>query len=366
MLDAGYNFNSSDPQWFDVMRPTKLPAFPGEYGSAGNVYFSVRQSRIGLKSIMPSSLGDVKANFDIDMFGFGPDAGQTTFHIINAFVEWRRFLVGQTASAFMDTDIVPVTLDYWGPCSRTFNFNLQFRYTVVRNEKNRLAVAFDRPNAKADGGSYRPQLDLENVEPQFVMPNLVAHYRRATSWGHIQTGALFKLMKWNDLSGASPYDLTGQAIGWGLNASARIFVSKMLTIKTMAIYGEGAQSYFADAPPDVGLQSNYHDPVQPVKGKALPIYGYYIFTEWAWTPRLSSTIGYARQQVNNSDLQDATAFRAGQYAQINLRYYPVDRVMAGIEYQYGRRENLDEGYAAAGNKIQLSFKYTFTSGELKY
>ena len=27
MLDAGYNFGQINPDWFDVMRPTKLPAF---------------------------------------------------------------------------------------------------------------------------------------------------------------------------------------------------------------------------------------------------------------------------------------------------------------------------------------------------
>ena len=27
MADAGYNFNQIDPDWFDVVRPTKLPAY---------------------------------------------------------------------------------------------------------------------------------------------------------------------------------------------------------------------------------------------------------------------------------------------------------------------------------------------------
>ena len=27
MLDTGYQFNQNDPVWFDVVRPTKLPAF---------------------------------------------------------------------------------------------------------------------------------------------------------------------------------------------------------------------------------------------------------------------------------------------------------------------------------------------------
>src|SRR5262249_26216852 len=31
MLDMGYNFGNIDPAWFDVMRPSKLPAFPNQF-----------------------------------------------------------------------------------------------------------------------------------------------------------------------------------------------------------------------------------------------------------------------------------------------------------------------------------------------
>src|SRR4051812_21006983 len=48
--DAGYNFNQIDPNWFDVVRPSKLPSFKNEFGTNGNVYFSVRQTRFGVKN----------------------------------------------------------------------------------------------------------------------------------------------------------------------------------------------------------------------------------------------------------------------------------------------------------------------------
>ena len=39
MLDSGYEFGQSDPNWFDVMRPTKLPSFRGQVAPDGKVYF---------------------------------------------------------------------------------------------------------------------------------------------------------------------------------------------------------------------------------------------------------------------------------------------------------------------------------------
>src|SRR5258705_12887897 len=44
MLDALYDFQQNNPDWFDVIRPTKLPAFHDEFGQDGRFYESVRQS----------------------------------------------------------------------------------------------------------------------------------------------------------------------------------------------------------------------------------------------------------------------------------------------------------------------------------
>ena len=54
MVDTGYDFKSNNPDWFDVMRPTKLPSFDGEFGRNGNFYAGVRQSRFGVKGYMPT------------------------------------------------------------------------------------------------------------------------------------------------------------------------------------------------------------------------------------------------------------------------------------------------------------------------
>ena len=36
MLDAGYQFKQNDPDWFDVVRPTKLPRFDNQFAPDGN------------------------------------------------------------------------------------------------------------------------------------------------------------------------------------------------------------------------------------------------------------------------------------------------------------------------------------------
>ena len=57
MMDAGYNANQIHPDWFDVVRPTKLPSYKNEFGTDGNFYFSVRQTRLGFQKLFSNIHG---------------------------------------------------------------------------------------------------------------------------------------------------------------------------------------------------------------------------------------------------------------------------------------------------------------------
>ena len=360
LTDGGYNFNSIDPNWFDVMRPTKLPKYKNEFGTDGNYFISVRQTRLGVRSNTATKFGELKTQFDFDLFGFGKDVGQTTIHLVNGFGQLGKFIAGQTPSTFMDTEVFPVTLDYWGPSSRVFFLNIQLRYTPVYTEKERFAIAFERPGATADGTDYSNSVDIQNVKPRLPLPNLVTHYRHNWNWGHTQIGAILKYLEWNDISPTPPQDLSGSDIGWGFNASTVINAAKRLKFKLQGEYGEGFQNYMADPSPDVALGSNPGNSLSPVKGKALPAWGFLSFVEVEWTKKLKSSIGYSMINIKNADLQSPDAFRRGQYGLINLRCYPVDNAMFGIEYQYGKRHNFNDGFNSNGNKIQFSFKFNFS------
>ncbi|MBT1696699.1 hypothetical protein KK083_07430 [Fulvivirgaceae bacterium PWU4] len=360
LTDAGYNFNTIDPAWFDVMRPTKLPGHKGEFAPAGNYFISVRQTRVGVRSVTKTSLGDLKTQFDFDFFGFGKDAGQTTLHLVNGFGQLGKFLAGQTPSTFMDTDVFPVTLDYWGPSSRIFFLNIQLRYTPVRTTTNRFAVALERPGGTADRTDYANTVDIANTRPQFPLPNVASHYRHQWRWGYTQMAGIVKYLRWKDQSDTSAYHLSGSDIGWGVNVSTVIDGTRRTRFKMQAELGEGFENYIADPSPDVALENNSGNSTSPVKGKALPVWGFFLFTEIDWAPKLKSSIGYSVLTITNSDLQAHDAFRKGQYILINLRYYPVENALFGIEYQYGRRDNFSDDFHAVANKIQCAFKFNFS------
>lgn len=359
MTDAGYNFNSIDPNWFDVMRPSKLPSFKNQFGPEGNVFFSVRQTKLGVRSYTATRLGQLKTQLDFDFVGFGKDAGQTTIHLVNGYAQLGKVGAGQTASVFMDTDVFPTALDYWGPLSRVFFLNIQLRYIAIENEHRKLMVALERPGATADGGDYATSIELQNVKPVFRFPNLTAQYRHVLKWGYVQVAGIVKFIKWKDLD-TSAYNLSGSDCGWGGNLSTVINAGKKIKLKMQGVYGAGIENYIADVTPDVGLKSQPGNVAQPVQGGVLPMWGFFSFAEIKWNKTLQSSVGYSMLEIQNSDLQSASAFRRGQYGLINVRYYPVPNLMMGIEYQYGRRDNFRDGFHSIGNKIQLSFKFLFS------
>ena len=358
MMDAGYDFKQVHPDWYDVVRPTKLPSFKDEFGADGNTYFGVRQTRFGVKSETPTSMGALKTQFEFELFGTGDDAGQTTFRLRHAYGELGQIGAGQTWSPFMDIDVFPNSVEYWGPNGMVFFRNVQFRWMPLKGD-SRITIAVERPGASADGGVYRDRIELQDVRPHFQMPDISGEARLGRKWGYIEAAGILRRIGWEDV-GDDPYDLSGHVWGWGINLSSNLKVFKKDVIKLQVVYGEGIQNYMNDAPEDVGIKNTPDNSQVPVKGVALPLLGIVAFYDHYWSDKFSSTIGYSRLDIDNSSGQADDAFKNGQYAVTNLLYYPVKNAMVGGEFQWGQRKNFRDGWDVPDYRIQFSFKYNFS------
>ena len=357
MLDMGYQTKQNDPNWFDVLRPTKLPSYADQYGADGHFFAGVRQSRLGFKGFMPTSLGELKTIFEFELFGTGVDAGQTTFRLRHAWGELGQIGAGQTWSPFMDPDVFPNSIEYWGPNGMVFFRNVQFRWTPWQNGDSNFMVALERPGASADQGIYAGHIALEGVQGRFPLPDLSAHFRKAGGWGHVQVAGMLRKIKWDDLND-DQFQLGGSATGWGFNVSSNLKLAKHVA-RLSVVYGEGIQNYMNDAPVDIGIQNNLQDPVTPVVGKALPVLGIVAFLDLNWNAKWTSTVGYSLVDIDNSNAQAADAYKKGQYALANILYYPASNFFLGPEIQWGKRENFRDGFTSDDVRIQFSVKYNF-------
>lgn len=371
MTDAGYNFNQSDPNWFDVMRPTRLPSYENQYGTDGNFFFGVRQTRFGIKNYFQTDLGELKTHFEFEMFGTGVDAGQTTFRLRHAYAELGKFGAGQTWSPFMDIDVFPNSLEYWGPNAMVFFRNVQIRYMPIQGE-TRMTIALERPGASADQGDYTGRNELNGVSGRFPLPDLSAEYRKAFGSGsYVELAGMLRSIQWED-NNDDQFDLSGDALGWGLNLSTNLKLGSSSVLRGQLVYGAGIQNYMNDAPVDIAIERDPGNITAPVKGVALPILGALLFLDHNWNSKLSTSIGYSYMDIDNTDGQSADAFSAGQYGLVNLLYTPAKNCLMGVELQYGARENFEDipgvdnyykEYDAL--KVQFSFKYNFSQSFYK-
>ena len=88
MLDAIQDFKRVDPDWNATLRPSKIPVnCPGDAGCGknGETIFSIRQSKLGFKGFIPTSMGELTTLFDMDLFDSG--GGNTHARVLHAWGE---------------------------------------------------------------------------------------------------------------------------------------------------------------------------------------------------------------------------------------------------------------------------------------
>jgi hypothetical protein len=363
-VDAIYDFGRMNPDWDDAFRPSKIANPEGIYGSDGQASVSVKQSRFGVKGTMPTAEGHDPVNFvfEFDLFGVGSDAGQTTFRLRKAYGEWGSLLVGQTNSIFMDIDVFPNTIDYWGPDGMVYWRNVQLRWTPWRTEHSSFAIGIEEPSNDVDAGQIReidPTLG-DNIQSDEKVPNLAAHWRTAGDWGHVQVAGILRDLGY-DTKGTQNNKPKGSVAGWGVNLSGTISTIGRDKILWQYVYGHGIASYMNDGGMDLAPQGplpTTADPDGNAHAEAVPLTGIVAYYDHYWNDRFSTSLGYSTTFVDNTNWQTPGTYKKGQYTSVNLLYYPVPNVMMGGEVLWGDLEFKD-GSTQDDTRVQFSVKYSW-------
>jgi hypothetical protein len=351
-----------DPSWDDAFRPSKI-CFDGACGEDGQASISVKQSRFGVKGTMPtgSSTAPLSFKFEFDLFGTGVDAGQTTMRLRHFYGEWGPILAGQTHSLFMDIDVFPNTIDYWGPSGMVFYRNVQIRWTPWRTENSHFAIAIERPGNDIDSGNLRLIEGLEDVDVSNdeELPDLTAQYRLGGDWGHVLVGGILRKVGYELRVDPADDWTQGSETGWGINVGAAFNVFAKDAIRLQVVYGEGIASYMNDGGMDLAPSADWEDGlVSDLVAEAVPLTGMLAYYDRWWSDKWSSSIGYSFTEVDNTNFQDPGSFNKIDYASGNLLYYPADNLMVGAELMWGKRTNND-GASEDDVRFQFTVKYSF-------
>ncbi len=342
-LDAIFDTNNIGSQDSFI-----VSTIPTDLETAGQTNFSVRQTRVFVKSSAPTDWGEFVTYVEGDFFG--PDG--TDFRVRHAYGEVGdkvRVLGGQTWTTFMDASTYPAIFDYQGPNGMVLVRQPMVRLTAGLEEGWEVAVAVEDPQP-----SITPTPGLAG-ESTARWPDFTGNVRWSPEWGHLQLAGILRELTFDPVVGSRD-----TALGWGLNFTGAINVGKELAknrqdnILFQIAGGQGIASYYNDTA-GLGL-----DAVGDAAGNldALDIWGGFAAYQHFWTPRIATTIGYSYLHVDSEPIQPVTDYEAGHYAVGNVWFYATERILLGVEGLYGIREDID-GDTGDDARISFSIQYRF-------
>ncbi len=154
----------------------------------------------------------------------------------------------------------------------------------------------------------------------------------------------------------------GSSVGWGLDLTSIIKVkgTKKDQILLSGVYGAGIANYMNDGGMDLAAKRGGPNGAEST---AVPLFGFMAYYDRWWSDKWSSSAGYGRTQVENTDLQTASTYHSGEYASANLLYWPTQNVFMGPEFLWAQRRD-SGGSMGTDTRVQFSAHYKFSSKDV--
>jgi hypothetical protein len=309
-------------------------------------------SRLNIKVV-----GKIKNNPIVSFIEGSFGGTNNAFKLRHAYVSFLGLTIGQTWSTFMDLQASPFTIDGEGPSNQIGQRHPLLRYTYYHKDKFQFAFAAEMPEISMVEISDEPhQIYKQNQH----VPDLITHFKFQGKFGHIQLGAILRIMNYGDSTVAKKSVFMP---GGGLALSGTFNLWKNATLHYQIDGGKGIASYIQDlAYLDCDLLPSLN---RDNKMNTAWMYGGFIALQQFWTKKLQSNIMYGITRLeapkNNNLLFGVYApwyYKYGHYFAVNTFWNFFDFATLGIEYVWGERVNLDgaKGYA---NRFNLLFQYHF-------
>ena len=317
-------------------------------GKDGAFTFSVRQSSLGVRGFIPTSMGLVKTDLAFDLFGTD---GGTDIHWLRAWAELGTVGIGQNDSNFMDIAVFPNTVDYWGPPGMVFVRNPQVRFTPFSREGMTVALSLEAPNSVIDTGKITDvDPSLGGITGRNRLPDAVVSFKLERDWGHVRAAGILRQVGFHNPNSADG-EPAGQKPGYGLNVSGTWKLFGKDQLNWQAVGGYAIASYMNDGGTDLAPNASH----QAATVRSL---GWLLYYNHAWSDKWTSALGYSEHRQDNTEGQLGSAFRRGSYGSVNALYALTRNVTSGVEYIWGRNESKD-GSSATDYRLQWSTRVIF-------
>jgi hypothetical protein len=320
-------------------------------GEESRVTYTPAASRVNFDVRSRSPIGDLRTFLEFDFAGTGNAA-----RLRHAFMQVKRWTIGQTWSTFSDPEAEPIGIDFEGLNAISLFRQAQIRFTQPLREKLSFSLAVENPAPDLTGASG------VNVTPDFVARirwepsgGVVLGPHLFTRTAHVQAAILVRSLRGELTNRPETTLATG---GFGANISGVLVPRWSLDdrFKFAANTGWGIGRYITDLG-TLGGQDAFYDPLTDSL-RALQVYSSYFGYERVWKPTFTSAVTYGLVRVNNVDTQPSDALRETQRGTFNLTWTPIPQAEVVLEFLTGRRVNKD-GKSGTSSQVQAGWTFRF-------
>ncbi|MDF2189039.1 DcaP family trimeric outer membrane transporter [Paraflavitalea sp. CAU 1676] len=300
-----------------------------------NTVFSYRQSRFAFTALGPVDRRGrfLKAVLEFDLWG--NNTGNPRLR--HAYIEHGKWILGQTFSNFMNANIWPNIVDFWGPNAIISIRQPQLRFTQKLPKQYTLSVSVEQP-----GSDIILPLTWEK---RTVYPDVTAALQKNFGQevaSHLRLAALLHPIDYKN----------GQAVkktsfGYAGSFSGSIALHGKDDIRFQVNYGKGFSKF------NEGISGQGYDAyAKDLSIEPLEMLNYWAYYDRYWNDKWGSAIGWSSIRLFNTGSMGNAALRYSSYTSFNTTYYFTRYFKLAGEVLYGERKiNTGE----RGNNVRLQF-----------
>lgn len=270
------------------------------------------------------------------------------FKLKKAWFSIGDFTAGLATTTFSDPSAQPDLLDGAGATGKISRTNVLVRY--MHTFRNRWSVGasveFPKSEFEADGVYVNK---VKDYVPDFAA---LGQFQWNRGHSHVRVAGILRTMPYQDLV----TNRTRHQTGWGAMLGTVVKGGRYLTFYGQTSIGQGIGGYTCD------LSIGSYD-LLPAPDKHGLMYSPTTFTATLgakvnWMPALYTVVAVSTLRALTKDGSPADTYKYGQYLAANLIYDITERLQIGLEYEAGRRMNVDGAHANA-NRLQAVFTASF-------
>jgi hypothetical protein len=356
---------------YDFLLASFIPVeSPANVLRSGQTHFSARYSRFALQTETPTSYGKLNTYLEADFFGNAPSNAEAynnnyDLRLRHAYVNWGRFLIGQTTTTFHDPHTLPECLNPGAASSIGANRQPMIRYTHPFEDNDQFSLAIALENAETD---YIDQTAITKFSYSLNgaanpntsggldrLPDAVTRLYINRSWGGLSLRGLLRELRVKN--GAKP-EIT--KLGYGIGFSGYLLTVGEDSLVWQVQGGKGIGRYMLDS---AGYAAFYNESTNRLSPQTS--YGGYIGYKHYWVENFHSSLVGGFTKIQNDAFLRALknlAVNSKMYsASVNFIYTPIkDMVSVGFEVIRARRILEDR---RSGNMTRFQFSLTCQFGK---